>query len=81
MIDLIVTDTRGLCVKSIINWISIIIVIVGIGMFLYAANVYDATIGWTGFYLGIAGILLYVASYVFFQLRKKEPETAPIQNP
>ena len=32
--------------KSIINWISIIMVIVGIGLFLYGANVYDATIGW-----------------------------------
>ncbi|XHH08048.1 MAG: hypothetical protein ACFCUE_10795 [Candidatus Bathyarchaeia archaeon] len=68
---------------SWLNWISVILVIVGVGLFLYGANVYDATVGWTGFYLGIAGILLYVASYVIVQLRK-EPEQAspvPAQNP
>lgn len=66
---------------SIFNWISIILVILGIGMFLYGANVYDATIGWTGFGLGIAGILLYIVTYVLFALRKKEPTAAPTQNP
>ncbi len=65
---------------SIFNWISVILVIVGIGMFLYGANVYDATIGWTGFALGIVGILLYIVTYLVFALRKKEPTTAPTQN-
>jgi membrane-bound ClpP family serine protease len=66
---------------SWLNWISFILVIVGIGLFLYGANVYDATIGWSGFYLGIGGILLYVFSYLYIQLRKKEPKEAQIQNP
>ncbi|MGD6809899.1 MAG: hypothetical protein ACQCN3_09405 [Candidatus Bathyarchaeia archaeon] len=67
---------------SWLNWISVILVIVGIGMFLYGANVYDATVGWTGFYLGIAGILLYIATSIYVQIKKEEPKTeAPTQNP
>jgi membrane-bound ClpP family serine protease len=68
---------------SYLNWISIILVIAGIGMFLYGANVYDATVGWAGFYIGIAGIALYIVTYLYVQLKKKEPEQAPapVQNP
>jgi membrane-bound ClpP family serine protease len=78
---LIVTDKRGICVSSIINWVSVILVIVGIGLFLYGANIYDATIGWTGFGLGIFGIVLYIVSYLIGSLRKNEPAAAPTQNP
>ncbi len=63
------------------NWISVILVIVGIGLFLYGANVYDATVGWTGFYLGIAGILLYISTYVYVWYKKNESKEAPTQNP
>lgn len=69
---------------SWLNWVSVILVIAGIGMFLYGANVYNATIGWAGFYLGIGGIVLYIVSYLYVQLKKKEePQQAPApsQNP
>jgi hypothetical protein len=66
---------------SIVNLVSVILVIVGIGMFLYGANVYDATIGWAGFGLGIFGIALYIVSYLVVSLRKKEPVAAPTHNP
>jgi hypothetical protein len=68
---------------SIVNWVSVILVIVGIGLFLYGANVYDATIGWTGFGLGIFGIVLYIITYLIASLRKKGPVAAPTpaQNP
>jgi membrane-bound ClpP family serine protease len=68
---------------SIVNWVSVILVIVGIGLFLYGANVYDATIGWTGFGLGIFGIALYIITYLITSLRKKEPAASPTpaQNP
>ena len=56
-----------------LNWVSAILVIVGLGLFLYGANIYNATVGWTGFCLGIAGILLFVVTYVYVQLNKKEP--------
>jgi len=57
-----------------LNWASVVLVIVGLVLFLYGANFYVATVGWTGFSLGIAGILLYVATFVYAQLNKKEPE-------
>jgi hypothetical protein len=60
-----------------VSWlglISVVFVITGIGLFLYGANIYNATIGWTGFCLGVAGILLYVVPFFYVQLRKKEPE-------
>lgn len=55
---------------SLINWLCLALVIAGIGLFLYGANVYDATIGWAGFYMGIAGILLYLGSYIYFEIKK-----------
>jgi len=61
---------------SWLNWLSIIMVLVGIGLFLYGANVYDATVGWSGFYLGIAGILLYITTYVYVWYKKNESSEA-----
>ncbi|MCL2690969.1 MAG: hypothetical protein FWE56_01770 [Candidatus Bathyarchaeota archaeon] len=58
---------------SWLNWASVLLIFVGLGLFLYGANVYNATAGWTGFYFGIVGILLCVATYVYGQF-KKEPE-------
>jgi len=55
-----------------LNWVSAILVIAGIGLFLYGTNVYNAAAGWTGFCLGLAGILLCVANYLCGQLSKKE---------
>ncbi len=66
---------------SWLNWLSIIMVLVGIGLFLYGANVYDATVGWGGFYLGIAGILLYITTYVYVWYKKNETSEAQPQNP
>jgi len=60
--------------RSWLNWVCALLFIVGLGLFLYGANVYNATVGWTGFYLGIAGILLCVTNYLYEQLNKKEPK-------
>lgn len=68
-----------------INWLCLTLVIAGIGLFLYGANVYDATVGWTGFYMGIVGILLYLGSYVYFEIKKetmkKKVSNEEIQKP
>jgi membrane-bound ClpP family serine protease len=55
---------------SWLNWVSVLLIFVGLGLFLYGANVYNATVGWSGFCLGIAGILLCVFTYVYAQLKK-----------
>jgi membrane-bound ClpP family serine protease len=57
------------------SWLSlasVLFFIVGVILFLYGANVYNAFIGWTGFCLSIVGILLYVVPFLCFQLSKKE---------
>jgi membrane-bound ClpP family serine protease len=63
---------------SWLNWTSAILVIVGLSLFLYGANVYNATVGWTGFCLGIFGILLCIANYVYAQLNQKESTPTPL---
>jgi uncharacterized membrane protein len=59
---------------SRLGLISVVFIIVGLGLFLYGANIYNAVIGWTGLCLGVAGVLLYVVPFFYVQLRKKEPE-------
>jgi hypothetical protein len=56
---------------SWLNWTSALLVFLSLGLFLYGANVYNTTIGWIGFCLGIAGILLFVTIFVNDQLKKK----------
>ena len=49
-----------------------IIVILGIILFLYGANYYNAVTGWTGLFLIIVGIIaeIVLKIYVFFQTKK-----------
>jgi Flp pilus assembly protein TadB len=58
--------------------ISAIFVIVGLGLFLYGVNIYHAVIGWSGFCLGVAGILLYVIPFLYVQINKKKFEQTPV---
>jgi hypothetical protein len=56
------------------SWLSLVstlFVLVGLSLFLYGANVYSAAIGWTGFSLCLAGILIYVIAFLYVQLNKK----------
>jgi len=74
---LVVTHKR-LMMMPWLNWVSAILFIIGIGLFLYGANIYNATAGWTGFCLSLTGILLCVANYLYGQLSKKEPKQTTI---
>jgi hypothetical protein len=56
---------------SRLSLVSALSIIVGLSLFLYGANIYNAVIGWTGFCFGIAGILLYVIPFLYVQLNKK----------
>ena len=47
------------------------IVILGVVLFLYGANFYDAIIGWVGVYLIIVGILVFLTFYIYNELTKK----------
>jgi len=52
--------------------ICLCVIIIGLVLFLYGANYYDAFIGWTGVSLIIAGFLMKIALTVWESLKKKE---------
>ena len=56
---------------SWIDWVCLGIVVLGVVLFLYGANYYDATVGWAGVYLVIIGIIAILVLYVYGELTKK----------
>ena len=62
---------------SLVNWLCILLVIVGFLLFLVGANTYNAIIGWAGVYMFIGGILIYLVSYIYTEIKKKEPAQKP----
>ena len=49
----------------------------GIILFLYGANYYDAAVGWAGVALFIAGILTFLIRYIYGELTKKVETQKP----
>jgi drug/metabolite transporter (DMT)-like permease len=47
------------------------IVIIGVVLFLYGSNYYNASIGWSGVYLIIAGLLAETILTVYESIKKK----------
>ena len=43
----------------------------GVVLFLYGANYYDAAVGWVGVYLVIIGVMLILVRYIYYELTKK----------
>jgi hypothetical protein len=56
---------------SWINWVCLGMIVLGVVLFLYGANYYDATVGWAGVYLVIIGIIAILVLYVYGELTKK----------
>ena len=56
---------------SWINWACLGIIVLGVVLFLYGANYYEATVGWSGMFLFIAGILAFLIRYIYNELTKK----------
>jgi len=54
--------------------LSLVLVILGIALFLYGSNEYDALSGFGGIGLFVFGILLYVALQAFKVGSKKQPD-------
>lgn len=66
---------------SRVDLICLGVFILGFLLFLYAANTYNAIIGFTGLYMWFGAIIAYLLIYVYKQFTKKPPEPAPAQNP
>jgi hypothetical protein len=62
---------------SWIDWTLLGVFITGFLLFLIGANTYNAVIGYTGVYLFIGSIALYLVLYIYKEITKKPP----VQNP
>ena len=51
--------------------VSVCIIVIGVILFLYGANYYNAVIGWTGFSLILGGFFAEIAFKVYESVRKK----------
>ena len=56
---------------SWVNWVCLGIVLLGALLFLYGANYYESTVGWSGVFLLIAGVLAFLIRYIYIELTKK----------
>jgi hypothetical protein len=52
--------------------------ITGFLLFLYGAKVYNAVVGYAGFYLFLGAITAYLVLYIYKEITKKSP---PVQKP
>jgi len=59
---------------SWMNWACISVIVLGIVLFLYGANVYDAAVGYAGIFLFLAGVIAILTLYIYGQLTKKAPQ-------
>ncbi len=68
---------------SRIDWLLLVAFIAGFLLFLYGANIYDATVGYGGIYLFIGSIAAYIIIYIYRELKKREtcevPAPPPVQ--
>lgn len=59
------------------DWALLGVFIIGFVLFLVGANIYNAVIGYTGVYLFIGSIAVYLILYLYKEYIKKPP----VQNP
>ena len=57
----------------LIDKVCLLVAIIGIVMFLYGANTYSSLIGWSGFYLMVIAVIVWIILqiYVYFQAKFK----------
>ncbi len=59
------------------DWTLFVAFIIGFLLFLYGANTYNAIVGYTGVYLFIVSIALYLVIYIYKEITKKPPAQNP----
>ncbi len=53
------------------DWTLLAAFIVGFILFLYGANTYNAIVGYTGIYLFIGSIAVYLVFYIYHEIAKR----------
>jgi len=56
---------------SLRDLVILLVVILGIVLFLYGSNAYDAVFGWVGVFMIVGGVIAYAALEVYGALRKR----------
>ncbi len=56
---------------SLVKWICIVFIVIGIVLFLYGANFYNGIVGWVGLYLFLLGFFTLLVLYIYGELTKK----------
>lgn len=59
------------------DWTLLCLFIVGFLLFLVGANTYNAVIGYSGIYLFIGSIIVYLVVYIYKEISKKKPAQNP----
>jgi hypothetical protein len=54
------------------DWALLVAFIVGFILFLYGANTYNAIVGYSGIYLFIGSIAVYLVLYIYHEVTKKK---------
>ena len=55
------------------DWTLLCLFIVGFLLFLVGANTYNAVVGYSGIYLFISSIIVYLIVYIYKEITKKKP--------
>ncbi len=59
------------------DWACLGVFIAGFLLFLYGANLYNAIVGYTGLYMWIGAIIVYLLTYVYKELTEKSAIQKP----
>jgi hypothetical protein len=59
------------------DWACLGVFIAGFLLFLYGANLYNAIVGYTGLYMWIGAIIIYLLTYVYKALTEKSAIQKP----
>jgi hypothetical protein len=62
------------------DWVCLGVFLIGFLMFLYAANTYNAFIGYTGLFLFFGAIIAYLVIYVYHELTKMPDSSKTVKN-
>ncbi len=54
------------------DWTLLVAFIVGFLLFLYGANAYNGIVGYTGIYLFVGSIAMYLVLYIYHEITKKK---------
>lgn len=62
------------------DWVCLLLVILGLTLFLYGANVFDAVVGWIGVCFLFGGILVFLILYICRELTKEKESSKFVES-